>query len=177
MIAANDGQETNPLDMRIKSLEKNIEDIEIKIQTAQQSWLRQENCFVNISQQKTEQMQQLSNISKKIITMEHQNCKLELELEKQKKEEANILRTIDSLQKKLLQINLRLTSQKQVRNDLEDKNRETETNYVKSLQDAEIELIKLKTDIKQIIDEENSLKKHLNFLQQETLSWEKKVKF
>ncbi|XP_058799375.1 coiled-coil domain-containing protein 40 [Phymastichus coffea] len=168
-------EESNPLDLKIKSMEKNIEEIEGKIKRAQQFWLRQQGFMFSLSQQRDLQMQELGVISKEIMLMEQKNMKLEMELEKQEKEEVNMNRIMNALQQRLLQINIRLTSQKEMKNELEDKNNMVKNEYLKSLKDAEMELIKLQSDIKELNDKKISLKEELKFSQQESLSWEKKV--
>ncbi|XP_016844861.1 coiled-coil domain-containing protein 40-like isoform X2 [Nasonia vitripennis] len=175
ILAVTNREEANPLDAKITSMEKTIDETEGKIKKAQQFWLRQQNSMLTLSEQRDIQMQDLSVVSKDIMLMEQKNFKLEMELEKQKKEEANMNKTTNALQQKLIQINLRLASQKELKNELEDKNNVAKSEYVKSLKDAEMELIKLQTDIKHLHDEKVTLKQELKSAQQESLSWEKKV--
>jgi chromosome segregation ATPase len=156
-------------------LEKNVDEIEGKIKKAQQFWLRQQGYAFTLSEERSEQMKELSTVGKEIMLMEKKNVKLENELEKQQKEEINVNRSINALQYKLLQINLRLASQKELKNELEDKNSAAKTEYNNSLKDAEMELIKLQTDIKELNNEKVTLKDELKSAQQESLSWEKKV--
>lgn len=177
ILASTGREEANPLDLKIKSMEKNIEEIEGKIKKAQQFWLRQQGFMFSMSQQRDLQMQELGVISKEIMLMEQKNMKLETELEKQKKEEANMNRIMNTLQQRLLQINVRLASQKEIKNDLEDKNNVAKNEYLKSLKDAEMELIRLQTDIRELNDKKVSLKEELKSSQQESLSWEKKVTY
>lgn len=156
-------------------MEKSIEETEGKINKAQQLWLRQQGFMFTLSKQRDQQMQELGTVCKDIMLMEQKNCKLETELEKQKKDEANVNRIMNMMQQKLIQMNLRLASQKELKNELEDKNNVAKNEYIKSLKDAEMELIKLQTDIQQLTDEQVSLKEELKAAQQESLSWEKKV--
>lgn len=130
-----------------------------------------------LSEQKDLQIQELSIISKEIMLMEQKNMKLEIELEKQKKDEANMDKIINSLQQKLLQINVQLSCQKEMKSELEDKNIVAKCEYVQSLKNAEAEFFKLQNDIKQLKDEKNMLREELKNAQQESLSWEKKVMY
>lgn len=166
----------NPLDAHIMSVERNIEEHEGKIKKAQQFWLRQQGFMFTLSRQTDSQMQELSVIGREIMLMEQKNVKLETELEKQKKEEANMNRVMNSLQQKLVQINLRLASQKELKNELQNNNNVAKTEYIKALKDAETELIKLESDIHRSHEEKAALKEELKAAQQESLSWEKKVR-
>ncbi|KAJ8683178.1 hypothetical protein QAD02_018970 [Eretmocerus hayati] len=175
ILEANGRQEANPLDIKIKAMERNIDETEGKMKKAQQLWLRQQSNVFNLSKQRHLQMQELSVIGKEIIIMEQKNLKLEIDMEKARKEEANLSRTMSALQQKLLQMNLHLSSQKELKNELEDKNNVTKTEYMQSLEDSEMELMRLQNDIKKLSDEKVCLKEELKCSQQESLSWEKKV--
>ena len=174
-MAATNREDANPLDVKIVNMEKNIDEIEGKIKKAQQLWLRQQGYMFTLSEERDLQKHELGIVSKEIMLMEQKNMKLEIELEKQKKEEANMNRTMNALQQRLIQINLKLASQKELKNELEDKNNATRNEYIKSLKDAEMEVIKLQNDMKQLNEEKGMLKEELKSSQQESLSWEKKV--
>lgn len=156
-------------------LEKNIVDTDKKIKEAQKFWFRQQGFVFSLSKQRDTQLQELSVVAKEIILMDQKNLKLEAELERQKKEEISMNKAINALQQKLLQINTRLASQKEFKNKLEDQNDATKNEYLKSLEDAELELIKLENDIKQIVTEKFLIKDELKCTQRESLSWENKV--
>lgn len=157
-------------------VENHLLDFDDKIQKSQQYWLRQQSHMVNLSQQRNSQTQELNSISKGIIAMEQKNYKLEVELEKRKKDEANLNKAITTLQQKLVQINARLASQNELKCELEDKNNAAKKTYIQSLQEAEMDLIKIQTEINQYCNEKVSLTEQLQAVQQEGLSWEKKVR-
>ena len=163
------------MDLKIGALERSIEEIEIKNQKLKQFWLRQEGNIVTLSQQRNTQTQELNLISKQITVMEQKNLKIEFDMDKQKKEKANIERTIELFQQRLTQINSRIATQRDIKGELESKNYSTKSEYVKSLQDEEMTLIQLQSKIKNLINEKAVLKEQLLTLQRESLSWEKKV--
>ena len=168
-------EESNPLDLKIVSLEKNIEETEIKNQKLKQFWLRKEGNVVSLSQQRNAQTQEISLISKQITIMEQKNSKLEFDIDKQNKEKANIERTISIFQQRLTQINSRLAAQKGLKDELENKTYSTKNEYVKSLENAETDLIKLQNEIKYLLNEKLVFEDQLLTAQRESLSWEKKV--
>lgn len=161
--------------MKIGALERSIDEIELKNKKLKQFWLRQEGNIVTVSQQRNNQIQEISLTSKQITVMEQKNLKLEVDIDKQNKEKTNIEKTINLCQQRLAQINSRLASQRDLRDELESKNYTMKNEYIKSLQDAETELIKLQNEIKYLINEKSVLKDQLLILQRESLSWEKKV--
>ncbi|KAL6264767.1 hypothetical protein P5V15_004865 [Pogonomyrmex californicus] len=175
ILSHRDGEELNPLDMKIKTLEKNIEEVQQNNQKAQQLWIRQEGYMITLSQQKDLQLQELNLLNKEIMIMEQKNLKLEHALEMLNKEESNMERTLNLLQQRMVQMNTQLIIQKGLKEELEDKNSITKTEGIQSLEDAELNLIKLRSDLKQLYEEKAFLKDDLDAVQQESLSWEKKV--
>ncbi|XP_036138462.1 coiled-coil domain-containing protein 40 isoform X2 [Monomorium pharaonis] len=175
MLSHTESGEINPLDIKIKTLEKNIEEIQQSNQKAQQLWIRQEGYMITLSQQRDLQLQELNLHNKEIMIMEQKNLKLEHALEMFNKEESNIERILNLLQQRMVQMNTQLVIQKGLKEELEDKNSITKTEGIQSLEDAELYLIKLQNDLKQLYEEKALLKDNLDATQQESLSWEKKV--
>lgn len=156
-------------------MEKNIEECRQNIQKSQQLWIRQEGYMITLSQQRDTQLQTLNLLNKEIMIMDQKNLKIEHALEMLKKEESKMERVLNLLQQKIVQINTQLVVQKGLKEELEDKNSITKIEGMQSLKDAELNLIKLENNLKQLYEEEELLKSNLDLVQQESLSWEKKV--
>ncbi|XP_063980337.1 coiled-coil domain-containing protein 40 [Diachasmimorpha longicaudata] len=163
-------------DLKITSLEKKIEDLDLKNQEAQKYWLRQEGNMVNLSQERNTQLQELNRLSRQITIMEQKNLKLEYALEKEKKTEEKIDRRMKELRQRLLRTNTLLAERKELRNSLLDKNFITQDEYVKTLKAAEIELVRLQNEIKELKEEKVTLEETLCAAHREYFSWEKKMK-
>lgn len=163
--------------MKIITLEKNIEEIQQNDQKAQQLWIRQEGYMITLSQQKDLQLQEHNLFNKEIMIMEQKNLKLEHALNMLDKEDSNMERTLNLLQQRIVQINSQLVIQKGLKEELEDKNFIKKMEGIQALEDAELNLIKMQNDLKQLYEEKALLKDNLDAVQQESLSWEKKVIF
>lgn len=175
MLSHTGGEEISPLDLKIISLEKNIEEMQKNNQKAQQYWIRQEGHMITLSQQRDLQLQELNLLNKEIMIMEQKNLKIEHALEMLNKEESNMEKILNLLQQRLVQMNAQLVIQKGLKEELEDKNLITKNEGIQSLEDAELNLIKMQGDLKQLHEEKILLKDNLDAAQQESLSWEKKV--
>ncbi|XP_018059753.1 PREDICTED: coiled-coil domain-containing protein 40 [Atta colombica] len=176
ILSHRENREVNPLDMKIITLEKNIEEIQQNDQKAQQLWIRQEGYMITLSQQKDLQLQEHNLFNKEIMIMEQKNLKLEHALNMLDKEDSNMERTLNLLQQRIVQINSQLVIQKGLKEELEDKNFIKKMEGIQALEDAELNLIKMQNDLKQLYEEKALLKDNLDAVQQESLSWEKKVK-
>lgn len=169
------GEEVSPQDLKITELEKSIDDTETSNRKSEEFWLRQAGYMLTLSEQRTAQLQEINLLDKQIMMMKRKNVKLGYEIEKQKKEDDNICRRINILQQKLLTANARLAKQREVRDDLEDKNCITESESVDALREAETEVVQLENEIEQLTVDRGALEEQLRAAQRETLSWEKKV--
>lgn len=175
MLSHTGGEEVNPLDMKIVTLEKNIKETQQNIQKAQQFWIRQEGYMITLSQERDFQLQELNLLNKEIMIMDQKNLKIEHALGMLNKEESNIDRTLNLLQQRLVQMNAQLVIQKGLKEELKDKNFITKNEGIQILEDAELNLIKLQGDLKELYEEKEFLKENLDAVQRESLSWEKKV--
>uniref|UniRef100_V9IH88 Coiled-coil domain-containing protein 40 n=1 Tax=Apis cerana TaxID=7461 RepID=V9IH88_APICE len=171
------GEELSPQDLKIVSLEKNIQELQQNIKKAQQFWLRQQGFFVSLSQQRESQLRELNLLEKEIMIIGQKNFKLEYALEMLTKEEANVNKIITSLNQKLSRMNSNLVVQKDLEKELEDKNCIMKNECLLSFQELELEVIKIQSDLKNLCTEKIILKEELNSAQQESLAWEKRYNY
>ncbi|XP_011298593.1 coiled-coil domain-containing protein 40 [Fopius arisanus] len=176
MIRTGGTLDTTTQDLKIVSLEKKIDELDAKNQESQKYWLRQEGNMVNLSQERNTQLQELNRLSRQITIMEQKNLKLEYTLEKEKKNEEKIDRRMKELRQRLLRTNSLLAERKELRNNLLDKNFSTQDEYVKTLREAEVELVRLQTEIKELKEEKVMLEERLYAAHRDYFSWEKKMK-
>ncbi|XP_034191697.2 lethal (2) 41Ab [Osmia lignaria lignaria] len=168
-------EELSPQDLKINSLEKNIQEIEQNIQKTQQFWIRQQGFIVSLSQQRESQLRELNLLEKEIMIMRQKNLKLNYALEMLVKKETSTNKAIAFLDKKLSFMNANLTIQKDLKKALENKNCRVTNESILSFQEFELELVKLQSDLSNLDSEKNMLKEELKCAQQESLSWKKKV--
>ncbi|KAK9304280.1 hypothetical protein QLX08_004277 [Tetragonisca angustula] len=175
ILPSTNGEDLSPLDLKVISLEKNIQELQQTIKKTQQFWLRQQGFVVSLSQQRESQLQQLNFLEKEVMIMGQKNFKLEHVLEMLTKEEANTNKIIVSLDQKLSRINSNLMIQKDLKMELENKNCIMKNECLLSFQELELELIKLQSNLKYVCNEKLMLKEDLNSVLQESLAWERKV--
>ncbi|XP_076235044.1 lethal (2) 41Ab [Calliopsis andreniformis] len=175
IVSTTGSEELSPQDLKIITLQKNIQELLQNNQKAQQFWIRQQGFMVSLSQQRETQIQELNLLAKEIMIMGQKNFKLEYALEMLTKEEVNINKVIASLEQKVLRMNSDLVLQKDLKEELEDKNCIMKNECILSFQELELKLIKLQSDLKNLSTEKVMLKEELKSILQESLSWEKKV--
>ncbi|XP_017878260.1 coiled-coil domain-containing protein 40-like [Ceratina calcarata] len=169
------GEEMSPQDLKIITLEKNIQKLQQNIKKTQQFWMRQQGFVVSLSQQRESQLREINILEKEIMIMGQKNFKLEYALEMIAKEDANTNKIISFLDQKLSRMSADLVLQRDLKKGLEDQNCIMKNECLFSFQELELELIKLQNDIKNMCNEKIVLKEELKSAQQESLSWEKKI--
>lgn len=142
---------------------------------AQQLWIRREGHIITLSRQRDSQLLELGLLNKEIMIMDQKNLKLEHALEILAREETNMERVSNLLQLRSTQMSTRLMVQKELEEQLKDKTCITRTEISQALRAAEVDLIKLQSDLTQLHDEKTYWQDDLDAVQQEGLSWEKKV--
>lgn len=175
-IHATKGEEVNIYELKLAGLEKHIEETEAKNQQSCKLWLRQQCYLMKLREQRNAQLNEFNLLTKQLMIIEQKNYKLEYELEKQRKEQSNIDKKINELQQSMVQKNSLLASRKDFRQQLEDINYVTRNESMVTLEEAEKELMTLKSEINKMKETKEMLNCNLNEIQLESLSWEKKVR-
>ncbi|XP_034939627.1 coiled-coil domain-containing protein 40 [Chelonus insularis] len=170
------GIDVAPEDIKIATLEKNIEEVDLQNREAQRQWLRKESLLVRLTQEQNDTIEEINRLNKQIMIMEQKNLKLEYLLENEKQLEKNIDKRMNNLHQRLLKTNAILAEQKEIKDQLQDKNFFTKDEFTKKLQEEEAELIKLQNNIRNLGEEKCLLEEKLRDAHREFFSWEKKVK-
>ncbi|XP_021931988.1 coiled-coil domain-containing protein 40 isoform X2 [Zootermopsis nevadensis] len=165
----------SPQEIKIKALEKNITKTIAKCEELQQFWLQQQTLTVKLANQRNEQVHNINLTHKQVLILDQKNLKIEHQINCQKKVNKVLNHSISSLNKKLLSLNLKLCERKEYMEILDKENLYTETYYMSVLKDAELEAVKLKSEIHDLEQEKIQLGGSLLEKQQEFLAWEKKL--
>lgn len=90
----------SPQELRIVTLEKQIEETQDKIKNLQIFWLREQKNLLNVSKERQEQLHKLNLLKKQNMILIQKNLKVSNELDNYKKQEEKILMNINALQNK-----------------------------------------------------------------------------
>lgn len=176
LIQAAGGKEINPLDMKILELEKNIEDTETGIKDAQHFWLTLQSNVVNLSQKRTHQLNEIIVARKQLLVIEQRALKIESDLAKLQNENRETIRQLGVLNSKFAQMNAKLYNHKKNHERAEHQCEMTHQEINNRLEDAEMNIFQLQSDISSIEDEIQDTKYIVMEKHHESLSWETKFK-
>lgn len=166
---------SNPQEVKILRLEKEIDEIRRSITEAKQFWMRHQGSLLSLSQQRESQLYELNLLQKEIMMTDQKNLKLEYALENLRKEELEGSKAIDQLQQNLQRMNADLTFRKDLKEGLEEKSKLTKHEFMNQFGDLKRDCLVLQNNLKEFQQENTSLTDKLNEVHQEVMSWEKKL--
>ncbi|KAF5290868.1 hypothetical protein FQR65_LT11507 [Abscondita terminalis] len=185
------GVEASPQELKLITLEKNIAEIEDTTRKLQKFWLREQAFVVNLSHQRQEQINDLSMIKKQLQLLQQKNLRINDELNDYQEKEDKLNRAIVTLQNRILICNEQIIKKKGSKNSIEKDTDLIQFDFSGKLQvlifnrlaishnlfkDAEMESVKLQSDITDIEEDKVTLSNDLVDLNREALAWEKKIK-
>ncbi|KAK0173731.1 hypothetical protein PV328_006882 [Microctonus aethiopoides] len=162
--------------IKIASLEKSIEELEATNAENQRYWLRHEAVIVNLTDERNGKLQEINRLNKQIIILEQKNLKLGHAFEKENKIQQNIEKRMNDLHQRLTKNNTILAEQREMRDQLQDKNFIVNDEYTRTLQQTEREFINLQNNIKDLTNEKCILEEKLQDEIRNNLTWDKKLK-
>lgn len=165
----------SPKEMIILELEKNIDEIQESIKKLQSFWLREQKNLLSVTEERQEQIQNISLLKKQMKILEQKNLNVNDELEALKLDQSKIVHNINNLQCKITSLCDTIFKKRNQKENLDKTNILIQTEYEIKLRDAELTVLQLEADIADIEDDKVNLSKELIEINREALEWEKKM--
>ncbi|KAK6642805.1 hypothetical protein RUM43_004307 [Polyplax serrata] len=165
----------SPAQQRIIDLEKTNAEIQAKNDKMQSFWLIQQNNNIKLSEQRNEQLKEISLLRKQVLLYEQRVLKTDREFQREKKIENDVNKSISELQQKLGSLSGVLVDRKDYKENLGKENILMQAQFVQNLKDSELEQIRLKDEIKQLETALEELAETMLATQREMLAWERKI--
>uniref|UniRef100_A0A2K5KGP5 Coiled-coil domain containing 40 n=1 Tax=Colobus angolensis palliatus TaxID=336983 RepID=A0A2K5KGP5_COLAP len=175
MVSELGGEEVGPLELEIKRLSKLIEEHNAKAVQAQVTWLRLQQEMVKVTQEQEAQLASLDASKKELHIMEQKKLRVESKIEQEKKEQKEIEHHMKDLDNDLKKLNVLMNKNRCSSEELEQNNRVTENEFVRSLKDSERETIKMQDKLNQLSEEKATLLNQLVEAEHQIMLWEKKI--
>uniref|UniRef100_A0A2K5P791 Coiled-coil domain 40 molecular ruler complex subunit n=1 Tax=Cercocebus atys TaxID=9531 RepID=A0A2K5P791_CERAT len=175
MVSELGGEEVGPLELEIKRLSKLIEEHNATAVQAQVTWLRLQQEMVKVTQEQEAQLASLDASRKELHIMEQKKLRVESKIEQEKKEQKEIEHHMKDLDNDLKKLNVLMNKNRCSSEELEQNNRVTENEFVRSLKDSERETIKMQDKLNQLSEEKATLLNQLVEAEHQIMLWEKKI--
>ncbi|KAH8272184.1 hypothetical protein KR018_008781 [Drosophila ironensis] len=166
----------NPIEIKIKQIEKSIHTGELQVREHQQFWIMLQNHFVNLSQKRSDQLNEIQVTRKQLSIIKQKSLKIDQELEVSESKTKDLKLCIQKYTSKLELLNDKIYK-KRIHHDFEESEFEHEqAELSEKLKDTEYGILKLEGGITEL---QNEIELHKDLVidnHREALSWETKYK-
>ncbi|XP_060108826.1 coiled-coil domain-containing protein 40 isoform X2 [Heteronotia binoei] len=175
MISQLGGQELGPLELEIKKLSKQTDEMDMEIVKMQRFWLNQQRELVKLSKEREEQLVSLDMLKKEITIKEQKKVRTENEIQQEKNELKDIGRHMKNMANDLEKLHMLIYKNSASSEELQQGNTIMENEFVCALKGAERESIELQEKLDQLHEEKERLINSLVETECQMMQWEKKI--
>ncbi|GCC25233.1 hypothetical protein chiPu_0003641 [Chiloscyllium punctatum] len=175
LIAEMGGREMSPLELKIKTLTKSIEEHNKEISTQQQYWLKQQHELVRLTQEREKQTADVELQKKQVTILQQKKIRTENMIQQGLNAKKDIERHMRALSNDMVKLNGLLTKNASMKDSLEHSNILMENEFVTALKDAEREAIEKQQKLDQLKEEKERLVNSLVEAERQIMLWEKKI--
>ncbi|OBS83370.1 hypothetical protein A6R68_22651 [Neotoma lepida] len=159
----------------IKRLSKLIEEKNAGVSEAQVTWLRLQQELVHDTKEREEQLVSLDQLKKEIHIMEQKKLRIEKKIEQEKREQKEVHHHMKDLDNDLTKLNMLIDKNRSNSEKLQQSNLVAETEFIRTLKDAERETIQMQEKLTQLQEEKTTLLNSLVEAEHQIMLWEKKI--
>ncbi|KAM3848711.1 coiled-coil domain-containing protein 40 [Vipera latastei] len=175
MISQLGGQELGPLEIEIKKLTKQIDEMELEVVKLQRHWMKQQRELVKLTQEREEQLVSLDMLKKEITIKEQKKLRVENDIQQEKNELKDIERHMKNMSNDLVKLHLLINKNSENSNELQQGNTIMENEFVRSLKISERESIEMQEKLDRLHEEKERLLNSLVEAECQMMQWEKKI--
>ncbi|XP_048347472.1 coiled-coil domain-containing protein 40 isoform X2 [Sphaerodactylus townsendi] len=175
MISQLGGQELGPLELEIKKLGKQIDEMDMEIVKMQRFWLDRQKELVKLSKEREEQLASLDMLKKEITIKEQKKVRTENEIQQEKNELKDIERHMKNMANDLEKLHLLIYKNSANSEELQQGNTIMENEFVLALKGAERESIEWQEKLDRLHEEKERLVSSLVETECQMMQWEKKI--
>nr|XP_061791914.1 coiled-coil domain-containing protein 40-like [Nerophis lumbriciformis] len=175
-IAARTGHEDlGPLQIKIKAIKTETEELSEKIKNDQQLWLKNQGTLVGLALEIQANNKDYNKLQAKYTVICQKKIHLERQLEVMHREENDVEKNRKMLQRDLLKLNTLLSKNAQLQHALEQENAFIEADFIHKLKEAERESIEMEVKLEKTQGEKEKLLNSLLESERQIMLWEKKT--
>ncbi|XP_075702430.1 coiled-coil domain-containing protein 40 [Rhinoderma darwinii] len=169
------GKELGPLEIQITALTKQIEECNLEIASVQQYWLRLQTEMVRLTKHREEQAASVEMLKKELTILQQRKVRTENEIEQEKNERKDIEHHMKNLKNDMLRLNMLHSKKTSFKEQLLQHNQLMESDFMRSLREAERESIEMQENLGNVQEEKERLLNSLVETEHQIMLWEKKI--
>ncbi|CAG7836266.1 unnamed protein product [Allacma fusca] len=171
------GKETTPLEKELEELERKIQDETDACTELQQQWLRQQEDLVTLTAKRDDVLKENDLIRKEAFVMERKKQRLTKELEQKQDDVKKVQKEMVVIRQQISYANAKLYDDKMQHTQMDRENALMQNEFIYLLKDAEMNAIELQEQINHLQDEKEHLQMKLQEAHEQSLNWDKKIKY
>ncbi|KAG8565046.1 hypothetical protein GDO81_012688 [Engystomops pustulosus] len=169
------GKELGPLEIQITALTKQIEECNLEMASVQQYWLRLQTEMVRLTRHREEQAASVEMLKKELTILQQRKVRTENDIEQEKNEHKDIEHHMKNLKNDMLRLNMLLSKKSSFKEQLQQHNQLMESEFMRSLREAERESIEMQENLDNVQEEKERLVHSLVETEHQIMLWEKKI--
>ncbi|XP_058258248.1 coiled-coil domain-containing protein 40-like isoform X2 [Hemibagrus wyckioides] len=168
-------KDLGPLEVKVKTLNTQLEQLEAEIKEQQQLWLRQQGELVRLNQKKQAQSSATLLLKSQLSIMQQKNLRTKREIEQEERGLVELERHFKALRLDMEKLNLLLNQNTQLKQELEQSNILMENSFIHTLKDAERESVEKQMCLEKLQEEQERLLNSLVEAERQIMLWERKI--
>ncbi|KAG7327040.1 hypothetical protein KOW79_010441 [Hemibagrus wyckioides] len=168
-------KDLGPLEVKVKTLNTQLEQLEAEIKEQQQLWLRQQEKLVRLNQKKQAQSSATLLLKSQLSIMQQKNLRTKREIEQEERGLVELERHFKALRLDMEKLNLLLNQNTQLKQELEQSNILMENSFIHTLKDAERESVEKQMCLEKLQEEQERLLNSLVEAERQIMLWERKI--
>ncbi|CAH8670716.1 unnamed protein product [Schistosoma rodhaini] len=169
------GQEIGPLDAQVNNLNKAIGLKQDEIGELEQQWLREQNELVVNINERDKLAESVTRINKQLSILTQKKLRIDNEIAIQEREKNDLKKELKHLQNDITRINTMIAKEKTTEEYLDNENKLTEIDFIRSLKEKETEAADLQEKVDKALKDKEDLLSELVEVERTIMLWEKKV--
>ncbi|RTG86726.1 uncharacterized protein DC041_0013022 [Schistosoma bovis] len=169
------GQEIGPLDAQVNNLNKAIGLKQDEIGELEQQWLREQNELVVNINERDKLAESVTRINKQLSILTQKKLRIDNEIAIQGREKNDLKKELKHLQNDITRINTMIAKEKTTEECLDNENKLTEIDFIRSLKEKETEAANLQEKVDKALKDKEDLLSELVEVERTIMLWEKKI--
>ncbi|CAH8676800.1 unnamed protein product [Schistosoma rodhaini] len=169
------GKEIGPLDAQVNNLNKAIGLKQDEIGELEQQWLREQNELVVNINERDKLAESVTRINKQLSILTQKKLRIDNEIAIQEREKNDLKKELKHLQNDITRINTMIAKEKTTEEYLDNENKLTEIDFIRSLKEKETEAADLQEKVDKALKDKEDLLSELVEVERTIMLWEKKV--
>ncbi|VDP01317.1 unnamed protein product [Schistosoma mattheei] len=151
------GQEIGPLDAQVNNLSKAIGLKQDEIGELEQQWLREQNELVVNINERDKLAESVTRINKQLSILTQKKLRIDNEIAIQGREKNDLKKELKHLQNDITRINTMIAKEKTTEECLDNENKLTEIDFIRSLKEKETEAANLQEKVDKALKDKEDL--------------------